>query len=186
MRNKIEIKGFPVYQNGQDFIIGTAKISDLLQYTMFTERLVVGFDEKERPIYSETIQRRVENTRANQIADFLINDETVEQIKDTFPYQYEKIKELLASDILKKKTDDEDSMYDDNGNLASNTTKSSRSQKVEIKKVAIPETEKTPEWIKPFINFTDIISANISSFPCEALGISVNKAHVNYTNIVKF
>ena len=80
MRNKIEIKGFPVYQNGQDFIIGTAKISDLLQYTMFTERLVVGFDEKERPIYSETIQRRVENSRANQIADFLINDETA-----TFP-----------------------------------------------------------------------------------------------------
>lgn len=120
------------------------------------------------------------------IIEVLINDETVEQIKDTFPYQYQKIKELLASDILKKKTDDEDSVYDDNGNLVSNTTKSSRSQKVEIKKVAIPETEKTPEWIKPFINFTDIISANISSFPCEALGISVNKAHVNYTNIVKF
>lgn len=80
MRTKIEIKGFPVYQNGQDFIIGTAKISDLLQYTMFTERLVVGFDDDERPIYSETIQRRVENARANQIADFLINDETA-----TFP-----------------------------------------------------------------------------------------------------
>lgn len=80
MNSTIEIKGFPVYQNGQDFIIGTAKIYDLIQYTMFTERLVVGFDENERPIYSDTIQRKVETKRANQIADFLINDETA-----TFP-----------------------------------------------------------------------------------------------------
>ena len=43
--HKIEIKGFPVYQNGQDFIIGTTKIQDLLKYTMFTERLVVDFDD---------------------------------------------------------------------------------------------------------------------------------------------
>ncbi len=77
---KTTIKGFPVYQNGQDFIIGTAKISDLLKYTMFTERLVVDFDEDEKPIYSNTIQRKVEKSRANQIADFLINDETA-----TFP-----------------------------------------------------------------------------------------------------
>ena len=80
MCNKIDIKGFPVYQNGQDFIIGTAKISELLRYTMYTERLVIDFDENERPIYSNTIQRKVETSRANQIADFLINDETA-----TFP-----------------------------------------------------------------------------------------------------
>ena len=78
--HKIEIKGFPVYQNGQDFIIGTAKIQDLLKYTMFTERLVVDFDDNGKPVYSETIQRHVETSRANQIADFLINDETA-----TFP-----------------------------------------------------------------------------------------------------
>ena len=53
--HKIEIKGFPVYQNGQDFIIGTAKIQDLLKYTMFTERLVVDFDDNGKPVYSETI-----------------------------------------------------------------------------------------------------------------------------------
>ena len=80
MEDNINIKGFPVYQNGQDFIIGTAKIQDLLRYTMFTERLVVDFDDNGKPIYSETIQRHVETSRANQIADFLINDETA-----TFP-----------------------------------------------------------------------------------------------------
>lgn len=77
---KIRIKGFSVYQNGQDFIVGTTKISDLLKYTMFTERLVVDFDDDEKPIYSNTIQRKVDNSRANKIADFLINDETA-----TFP-----------------------------------------------------------------------------------------------------
>lgn len=79
-KNDVKIKGFAVYQNGQDFIIGTAKIHDLLRYTMFTERLVVDFDDDGKPIYSETIQRHVEISRANQIADFLINDETA-----TFP-----------------------------------------------------------------------------------------------------
>ena len=33
---KIGIKGFSVTQNGQDFIIGKAKINELLEYTMYT------------------------------------------------------------------------------------------------------------------------------------------------------
>jgi len=77
---KIGIKGFPVTQNGQDFIIGKAKINELLEYTMYTNRLIVGFDEDEKPIYNNQVQRRVDDTRANKIADFLINDNTA-----TFP-----------------------------------------------------------------------------------------------------
>ena len=77
---KIGIKGFPVTQNGQDFIIGKAKINELLEYTMYTNRLIVGFDENEKPIYNDQVQRRVDDARANKIADFLINDNTA-----TFP-----------------------------------------------------------------------------------------------------
>lgn len=77
---KIGIKGFPVTQNGQDFIIGKAKIGELLEYTMYTNRLIVGFDDDEKPIYNDQVQRRVDDTRANKIADFLINDNTA-----TFP-----------------------------------------------------------------------------------------------------
>lgn len=77
---KTGIKGFTVNQNGQDFIIGKAKIHDLLSYTMYTERLIIGFDEEERPIYNDQVQRRVDDARANKIADFLINDNTA-----TFP-----------------------------------------------------------------------------------------------------
>lgn len=77
---RIGIKGFEVNQNGQDFIIGKAKISELLSYTMYTERLIIGFDEDEKPIYNDQVQRKVDDTRANKIADFLINDNTA-----TFP-----------------------------------------------------------------------------------------------------
>ena len=42
--DKVGIKGFPVRQNGQDFIIGKASIRDILQYTRYTERLIIGYD----------------------------------------------------------------------------------------------------------------------------------------------
>lgn len=71
---KVGIKGFPVSQNGQDFIIGKASIKDILQYTRYTERVIIGFDENEIPIYNEHVQRKVEMSRVNKIADFLIND----------------------------------------------------------------------------------------------------------------
>ena len=68
------IKGFPVYQNGQDFLIGKASIKDILTYTRYTERVIIGFDEDENPIYNNHVQRKVETARVNKIADFLIND----------------------------------------------------------------------------------------------------------------
>lgn len=76
----IGMKGFPVTQNGQDFIIGKATIGEILKYTKYTERLIVGYDEEEKPIYNNQIQRKVDDARTNKIADFLINDSTA-----TFP-----------------------------------------------------------------------------------------------------
>lgn len=72
---KIGISGIPVSQNGQDFIVGKAKIKDILTYTKYTERLIMGYDEQEKPIYNNSIQRKVEMSRVNKIADFLINDD---------------------------------------------------------------------------------------------------------------
>lgn len=69
-----KIKGFIVNQNGQDFIIGKAKIGEILSYTRYTERVIIGFDEVEKPIYNEHIQRKVEKSRVDKIADFLIHD----------------------------------------------------------------------------------------------------------------
>ena len=71
---KIIIKGFPVSQNGQDFIIGKAPIGEVLKYTKYTERLIIAYDEEEKPIYNKHVQRKVDSTRARQIANFLLND----------------------------------------------------------------------------------------------------------------
>ena len=76
---KCGIRGFLVSQNGQDFIIGKAKIEEVLQYTMYTERLIVAYDD-ETPIYNNHVQRKIDKSRVDKIADFLINDETA-----TFP-----------------------------------------------------------------------------------------------------
>ena len=76
----IKIQGIPVIQNDQEFIIGKIKIADLLKFTKYTERVIIGYDEEERPIYNNHIQRKVEVSRVNKIADFLINDKDA-----TFP-----------------------------------------------------------------------------------------------------
>ncbi len=71
---KTIIKGFPVSQNGQDFILGKASIGEIIRYTMYTERLIIAYDEEERPIYNEHVQRKVDSSRTRQIANFLLND----------------------------------------------------------------------------------------------------------------
>ena len=45
--------------------------------------------------------------------------------------------------------------------------------------------ESTPEWVKPFISYTEIINDNLKTFPCEALGIDRKmKDTINFTNIL--
>ena len=68
------IKGIPVTQNKQDFIIGVFTINDILRFTKYTQRLITGFDEEEKPIYNSQIQRFVEKPRVEKIADFLTHD----------------------------------------------------------------------------------------------------------------
>ncbi len=68
------IEAIAVRQNKQDFLIGVYSIRDIFRFTKYTERLIVGYDENEEPIYNDQIQRRIENSRVQKIADFLIND----------------------------------------------------------------------------------------------------------------
>lgn len=69
-----KIKALPVFQNQQDFLIGVFAIGTILKFTKYTKRLIVGFDENNVPIYNPQIQREVENSRIQKIADFLIED----------------------------------------------------------------------------------------------------------------
>lgn len=87
-----------------------------------------------------------------------INKQNCEEIRESFPEQYTKILELLDTPHFSKDG---------------------------ITKVALPETEEVPEWIKSFINYTEIINDNLKTFPCEALGIDrKGKDSINYTNMI--
>jgi DGQHR domain-containing protein len=66
--------GMPVRQNQQEFIIGVFKIGQILTFTKYTTRVIRDYDEKGFPVYNDEIQRDVENSRVEKIADFLIND----------------------------------------------------------------------------------------------------------------
>lgn len=75
-----------VVQNNQEFLIGVFKISQILKFTRYTERLIVGFydvdgDEKVysdqsqiSPAYNAQIQRTTNKSKVEKIADFLITD----------------------------------------------------------------------------------------------------------------
>lgn len=69
-----KIEAIEVKQNKQDFLIGVYSIKNIFKFTKYTERLIVGYDENEEPIYNDQIQRQIENSRVQKIADFLIND----------------------------------------------------------------------------------------------------------------
>lgn len=75
-----------ITQNNQEFLYGTFQIREILKFTKFTEHLVVDFDDVESddliysdqrqiiPRYNSEIQRKVNNSKVEKIADFLIND----------------------------------------------------------------------------------------------------------------
>lgn len=71
---EVYIDTIPVKQNKQDFLIGVFSIEDIFKFTRYTQRLIVSFNEEEQPEYNNQIQRNLENSRVQKIADFLIND----------------------------------------------------------------------------------------------------------------
>ncbi|RBN49469.1 DGQHR domain-containing protein [Flavobacterium psychrolimnae] len=80
------IKTRKVTQNNQEFLLGVFKISQVLNFTKYTERLIVGFKETTSndetfegqsqimPEYNPQIQRKTNNAKVERIADFLIYD----------------------------------------------------------------------------------------------------------------
>lgn len=82
------IKARKVVQNNQEFLLGVFKISQVQDFTKYTERLIVGYKEVEDsvidgnqtqiiPEYNEPqIQRKTNNAKVERIADYLITDPT--------------------------------------------------------------------------------------------------------------
>jgi DGQHR domain-containing protein len=68
------IKASKVKQGNLEFLVSVFSIKHILRFTKYTKRLIVSYDEENMPIYNDEIQRTVESSRVEKIADFLIND----------------------------------------------------------------------------------------------------------------
>lgn len=83
---KNEISAKRVSQNNQDFLIGTFSIGQVSKFAKFTEHLLVDVEEVSeedkifnnqkqfKPVYLPQIQRKVNNSKVEKIADYLIHD----------------------------------------------------------------------------------------------------------------
>ena len=81
-----KIKAIEIVQNNQKFLFGTFEIRQVREFTKFTEHLIVGYEDVNgddqiydgnkqiRPIYNPQIQRKVNNSKVERIADFLLTD----------------------------------------------------------------------------------------------------------------
>ena len=55
-----------------------------------------------------------------------------------------------------------------------------------INAIALPLNEKLPDWLFDFVDYTEIINANMKTFPLDQIGISkIGKDSINYTNILQ-
>ena len=94
-----------------------------------------------------------------------ITPATIENIKEDFPEEYERLRKLLNGET--------------NKDLA-------KVLKGSITTIAVPRNVKTPEWLTHLINYTEIANDNIKNFPIESVGaMRMNKSNVNYSNILR-
>lgn len=80
------IKARKVIQNNQEFLIGIFRYEQVRDFTRYTKRLIIGFNEVDEedqvfenqkqivPHYNPEIQRKTNNSKIEGIAEFLIND----------------------------------------------------------------------------------------------------------------
>jgi len=97
---KDKIKGIPIIQNKQDFVIAKLTIGQIFKYTRYTTRILNGFNEEGEPEYNGQVQRQIEKSRVKGITDFLIEDPEA-----TFPTN---IVLHIPREAIKKQIDKDD------------------------------------------------------------------------------
>ena len=97
------------------------------------------------------------------IVKVVITPTNIELIKDSYPYEYDRFKELFNDRNLFPKT-----------------------KIPEIGALAIPVDVDTPEWVSVFIDYKSIINDSLKNFPVESVNIErFGRSTINYSNIMK-
>lgn len=99
----------------------------------------------------------LEERNSIDIVKVNITPKNIDEIKDVYPNEYEKMKNLMNNDP----------------NFG-----------VGINGIGIPKNVDVPEWVIKFIDYTSIINDNLKLFPIEPLGIYRGNDNNNYTNII--
>ena len=112
----------------------------------------------------------LQERNAVDIAKVLITPESLEKIRLDYPEHYEKFFELV--DLEK------------NMKVEGKPVKDLFRGKITA--IAIPKDVEVPEWLKPLIDYTQIINDNMNGFPVASMGISqMDQKKPNYTNVLK-
>ena len=93
-----------------------------------------------------------------EVAKIDLDNNTVERLRG-YPEVYEKAKALLERPEFKKDG--------------------------RIKAIAIPTTEKVPDWVIEVVNVNELVSDNIKGFPLESVCIDRFNKPVTLSNIVQ-
>lgn len=99
-----------------------------------------------------------------------ITPKNVGMIKDSYPEQYARMCEIL----------------DPHCNIILEGCKISSVFKGKLSTIALPKDTPVPEWLKPFIDYKEIISDNLGNFPASSAGIAqFGDKRANYSNVIK-
>ena len=123
---------------------------------------------------------------AVDIAKVKINRLIAERIKDSYPQVYKNIIDLFDRDDNQEDAIVIKEEFNEETGKMKKTKKDNRTYKGSIDAISIPKDSIVPDWLKEFIDYDTIVEDNIKGFPYESIGIQrLDKAHVNYTNIIQ-
>ena len=170
----------------------------ILEKTIYTE-LKAGSKKYYKPVTVKSIDTydtplRIQGIKAAMIWNYVKGDElpgfnlndrnsldivkvkidkyTIESIKDEYPEQYEKLYNLIHPDASKAITIE--------GLPIQTVIKNS------CDSIGLPKDLAVPEWLKPLIDYGQIVTDNLSGFPLSSVGIcQFGAKKANYSNVIR-
>lgn len=186
----LEKEIFNSLKSGDTYYYKPARIKSLSGYAKqppYTFRSAYVYESIRR-----TNDPAIDLTERNSIklVNTVINEKTVEKIKDVYPDVYNNIIEFFKIEIEEKRKAHEAKERSRQAECAKDHRPYKPikfSHKPEINYVGIPFDALVPEWCVPFIDYERIINDNMKSFPSDDVGLKRQDVEtVNFSNIVSF